>query len=307
VWCLCGVCVLYYDGACQMQNPMQGDARIADAIRRLDQSPPGSPPDLSALAACAGLSQFHFQKLFRKEAGVSPKRYLQHLNAERARALLQNTTHENARRDTLSVTCALNLSSTSRLHDLTLQVLAASPQEVRKQGKGMTLRWGIHPTPWGSALYALSAKGLCALSFLDPSPTPISLTSPPESLLEQWPFAQYIHDVAATAAVHAQIFPTSPLTTPAHLLLHLHGTNLQVRVWAALLSIPPGHTTSYGALSDALDLGGPRPVASAVGRNPIAGLIPCHRVLRASGALAGYRWGLARKAALLYHEASLGL
>ncbi len=167
----------------------------------------------------------------------------------------------------------------------------------------MTLRWGIHPTPWGPALYALSDKGLCSLSFLDTAPT----STPPESLTEQWPFAQYIHNTTATAAIHAQIFPSSPNPDPAHLLLHLHGTNLQVRVWAALLSIPPGQTTSYGALSDALDLGGPRPVASAVGRNPIAGLIPCHRVLRASGALAGYRWGLARKAALLYHEASLHL
>lgn len=247
-------------------------------------------PSLEELARAAGLSAFHFQRLFRRWAGVSPARLLQYRTARRATAALRGG-------DTvLDAAYAAGLSGPGRLHDLLVAVDAVTPGNVRSAGAGLTIRHGHHATPFGGATVALTDRGICALGF-DDDERGATLAR----LEHDWPAARLVRDQAATAAVVRRIFGQARAGRP--LTLHLRGTNFQLKVWEALLAIPDATTTTYGTLAGTI--GHPsasRAVGSAVGDNPVAFLVPCHRVLRATGGLGGYRWGIERKRAMLTWE-----
>jgi AraC family transcriptional regulator of adaptative response/methylated-DNA-[protein]-cysteine methyltransferase len=274
-------------------NP-QDYRRIARAIDYL-RAHHEEQPDLAALARHAGLSQHHFQRLFTRWAGVSPKRFLQHLTLEDARRRLAGS------RSVLDLSADLGLSGGSRLHDLFVTVEAMTPGEARSGGAGLDIDWGLHDSPFGRALIASTRRGVCALHFVDGGADAAAL------LGADWPAARLRRSEAATRELARRIF--APLDGPrrAPLALLLKGSNFQLQVWRALLRLPPGTLTTYGDLAAAL--GRPqaaRAVGSAVGANRIGWLIPCHRVIRAGGEITGYRWGAARKAAMLGWEAVRG-
>ncbi len=252
-------------------------------------------PSLAEAAARVGLSEYHFQRLFRRWAGISPKRFLQYLTAEYARELLRQS------RSTLEVAYDAGLSGPGRLHDLLVSVEAMTPGELKRGREGLSIRYGIHPSPFGDCLLALTERGICALAFLVDEGKEVAI----EELRGRWPGAQLSEDGAATLPVVRQIFDLPREHGGPALSLHLKGTNFQLKVWEALLRIPPGSALSYEDV--AAEVGTPRAaraVGSAVARNPVAFLIPCHRVIRRTGAFGEYRWGSARKKALLGWEAA---
>ncbi len=263
--------------------------RIADAIRYLDHAA-AEHPSLAEVAAHVGLSEYHFQRLFRQWAGVSPKQFLQFLTVTHARHLLE-TSHS-------SVQTALKtgLSGPGRLHDLVCTIEAATPGEL-KQG-GLRIRWGVSESPYGRVLLGVTDRGVCWLDFL---PDDMTQAAAVQRLARAWPGALLFHHPDEAGELTGRIFAGE---RPALLAT---GTNFQLQVWRALLRIPPGTLTSYGALADAVGCSGAsRAVGRAVGSNPIGYLIPCHRVIRSTGGFASYRWGLVRKKALLGREAAVG-
>ncbi|NOY13005.1 MAG: methylated-DNA--[protein]-cysteine S-methyltransferase [Deltaproteobacteria bacterium] len=270
--------------------PDQDYQRIAKAIDFLRKSVLDQP-SLDAAARQLGLSPCHFQRLFKRFAGVSPKRFLQHLTSEHAKQLLRQST------SVLETSFAVGLSSPSRLHDLLITVEAVTPGEYKTGGAGVQISYGIHTTPFGSCLLGLTARGVCRLEFVAPGEAEIAL----QRLQKAWPHARINEDRVTTGKMLEQIFQSQK--TPSSLSLLLKGTNFQLKVWNALLQIPPGSVTSYGFL--AKQLGQPnaaRAVGTAIGNNPIGYLIPCHRVLRGDGGIGGYRWGTERKLAILGRE-----
>lgn len=273
-----------------MESPPDRDyARVERAIAFLagrwnDQ------PDLAAVAAHVGLSPAHFDRMFTRWAGVSPMRFLRHLTKEEARRRLL------AGESVLDAALAVGLSGPGRLHDLCVTCDAVTPGEMKRGGAGVEIRHGFAATPFGEALFAATGRGLCALTF----PGETGRAEAVAELRADWPAARLVADDAAAADWARRVFgsPGDPVR------LHLRGTNFQLRVWRALLEIPPGQLTTYGAL--ARRLGAPtasRAVGGAVGANPISVLIPCHRVIRGTGAFGNYRWGPARKLALCGWEA----
>jgi AraC family transcriptional regulator of adaptative response/methylated-DNA-[protein]-cysteine methyltransferase len=244
-------------------------------------------PDLATAAAQVGLSEYHLQRLFRRWAGISPKRFLQYLTAEYARAQLQQTG------SVLDAAYEAGLSGPGRLHDLTVNIYAMTPGEVKQHGAGLTVSYGFHDSPFGECLIGITERGVCGLRFGDRG-------TALDSLRADWPAADFTPDQSATLPVMKQIFGAD-----GHLSLLLKGTNFQIRVWEALLRIPPGALVTYGDI--AAYLGQPsasRAVGSAVGQNPIAYLIPCHRVIRRTGVIGEYRWQPARKKAMIGWEAA---
>lgn len=267
-------------------------ARIAQSIAWLHQHA-ARQPDLAQAARAIGLSEHHFQRLFTRWAGVSPKRFLQFLTLEDARRRLAQT------RSTLDLAAAVGLSGGSRLHDLFVTLDAMSPGEAKLGGAGLDIRWGLHQTRFGRALIAATERGVCALQFVDDD------DGGRAQLAATWPNAQLIRDQAATANIAQRVFDPLARAPRQALALLVKGTNFQVQVWRALLALPEGALTTYGDLAATLRKpDAARAVGTAVGANAIAYLIPCHRVIRASGALTGYRWGTARKAAMLGWEAA---
>ena len=265
--------------------------RIEKAIEFLDAHF-REQPNLARVARAAGLSAFHFQRLFRRWAGVSPKRFVQYLTAAHARALLRQTTN------VLEAAHGAGLSGGGRLHDLMVTVHAATPGDIQSGGRGLVIRYGTHPTPFGDCFCALTDRGICALEFV--SSTKQTL----KRLRSEWPRAELRHAPKETAAVAARLRRRTGAAR-APVSLYVKGTNFQVRVWEALLRIAPGKLATYEMV--ARQVGKPRAVravANAVASNPVALLIPCHRVIRKSGALGGYRWGVARKQALIGWEAA---
>lgn len=259
-------------------------ARIAEAIAYL-HAHRRAQPDLAAVARHLDLSEPHLQRLFTRWAGISPKRFLQSLTLEDARARLAAT------RAVLDLSLDVGLSGPSRLHDLFVTLDAVSPGEAKSGGRGLTLRYGVHPTPFGEALIALSPRGICTLHFLVASDDAAAL------LRADWPHATLRLDDAATAPLIATVFGAARPAAP--LALWLKGSNFQFRVWRALLAIPPGGLATYRTLAEGI--GQPRAaraVGNAVAANPLAYLIPCHRVIREAGTSGGYRWGPIRKAAI---------
>lgn len=264
--------------------------RIEQAIDFLHRHA-GRQPALAEAAAAAGLSEHHFQRLFTRWAGISPKRYLQVLAAERARRLLPTSS-------VLDASLGAGLSGPGRLHDLLVSLHAASPGELRDGGRGLSLRHGFADTPFGEALLALSPRGLCHFGFVgDDRAAALA------ELRAAWPRAALIADDPAADALVGRIFPHRPGASAQPLALWVRGTNFQVRVWEALLRIAPGETVSYQQLAATVGRpGAARAVGNAVGANSVAYLIPCHRVIRRHAGLGDYRWGAPRKAALLAWE-----
>lgn len=265
--------------------------RIERAIRFLEAHA-REQPDLDTVAAAAGLSPHHFQRLFRRWAGISPKRFVQFLTAGHARELLAH------RRSALDAALATGLSGGGRLHDLMVNVYAATPGELRERGAGLAIRYGFAPTPFGECLIARTERGICHLAFVAEG-----RRAAQDELTARWPQARFAR-AADTAALARRLFaPNGRAGRP--LALHLHGTNFQIRVWEALVRIPAGAAVCYEDLAAAI--GAPaatRAVASAVAANPVAVLIPCHRVIRKTGAFGDYHWGGTRKRALLAWEAA---
>ena len=261
---------------------------IARALELIDAG--GPQMSLDELAGRMGMSPAHFQRVFSRWVGVSPKRYQQYLTLDLARRLLAE------RHTVLATALETGLSGAGRLHDLFLRWEAMSPGDYAKGGAGLTIRWGWHDSPFGPALIMGTAKGICGIGFAAELGADAVMTE----LLARWPRADFVEDPAALAPWAEAAFGGSA-ETPVHLV----GAPFQIKVWEALLRVPAGHVTTYSDLATAI--GSPRAVravGTAVGRNPIAWLIPCHRALRKSGALGGYHWGLPVKRAMLAWEAA---
>lgn len=249
-------------------------------------------PNLDEVAANVGLSEYHFQRLFTRWAGVSPKRFLQFVTKESAKELLDKS--ENL----LDTTHQVGLSSLGRLHDLFVNTEAMSPGEYKSKGEGVTIRYGIHLTPFGKCLIGLTERGICHLGFVQGSEGEAI-----DNLVSDWKEAKMIEDYRTTAALVAPIFDLRFNTRIKPLTLHLRGTNFQLKVWEALLQIPAGSVSTYeGIASHISNPNAVRAVGTAVGHNPIAVLIPCHRVIRKAGDFGKYRYGALRKKALLARE-----
>jgi AraC family transcriptional regulator of adaptative response/methylated-DNA-[protein]-cysteine methyltransferase len=266
-------------------------ALIEQSIRYLEEHV-AQQPDLSTVAASVGLSEYHFQRLFSRWAGISPKRFLQYLTKEGAKRMLEQD-------GILGTTYGVGLSSPGRLHDLLVQTEAVTPGEYKLRGTGLTIRYGFHTTPFGNCLIGLTGRGICHLGFVESS-----AEDNINALRKEWPRAALLEDPGATAQLVGPIFEIGRQAgTP--LGLYLSGTNFQLKVWEALLRIPPGHAATYQSIAE--QIGQPsaaRAVGNAVGHNPVAVLIPCHRVLRKAGEFGSYRWGASRKKAILGREAA---
>ncbi|MCB1943809.1 MAG: methylated-DNA--[protein]-cysteine S-methyltransferase [Candidatus Accumulibacter sp.] len=266
---------------------------VARAIRFVRQNSPAQP-GLQEIAAQLGISPYHLQRTFSVWAGISPKRFLQYLTSEHARSLLRE------RHDVLTAAYAAGLSGPGRLHDLMVACDAVTPGEVRSLGDGLLITYGFATTLFGRVIAGSTARGLCHLQFTDAGPDSDAVVQ----LQTEWPHARLIRDDDALAASIARTFSLVDQGQPMHLLLR--GTNFQVKVWKALLALAPGEVVSYGALATLIDQPrAQRAVGSALARNRIALLIPCHRVIRENGDVGSYRWGRERKQALLVVEAAL--
>ncbi len=258
------------------------------AIEAIDASP--EPLRLEDLAARLNMSPAHFQRLFSAWVGVSPKRYQQYLALDHARRLLAE------RFTTLETAHAPGLSGPGRLHDLFVKWEAMSPGEHARKGRGLEISWGWFHSPFGPALAMGTARGLCGLAFA----AEISESATFDDLAGRWPEARYTHAPQRLAP-----WVEAAFSRHGEARLQLIGGPFQIRVWGALMAIPPGRVTTYAEIARAI--GNPRAVravGTAVGRNPIGWLIPCHRVLRKSGALGGYHWGLPVKRAMLAWESA---
>ena len=267
-------------------------SRIEKAIRYLDAHR-AEQPALAGVAKHVGLSPAHFQRMFTRWAGISPKRFLQHRTAEVVKRLLR----EN--RSVLDASYEAGLSGSSRLHDLIVNAEAVSPGEFQRSGEGLVVKFGFHPSPFGECLIAITPRGICHLSFVNP----VSRHEALEGLKHDWPRAELRADQGATRAAIAGAFPVGGSVKRPPLSLHIKGTNFQLKVWEALLRIPNGGVTTYGDIAETLHLpGASRAVGNAVGSNPVSWLIPCHRVIRSTRELGGYAWGIERKKVMLLKE-----
>ena len=264
---------------------------IAAAIRHLVENWQDQPA-LDKLSEVAGMSPFHFQRLFTQWAGISPKRFLQFLTLDNAKRLLAENN------SVLDVALDVGLSGPSRLHDLFVACEAMTPGEYKALGGGLTIRWGLHATPFGPSLVATTERGVCWLSFAEEEDGRDALAE----MAAAWPAARLVGDADATRPVAARAFRWDGKDRePLRLLMK--GTNFQIKVWEALLRIPAGAVVSYEDVARAI--GQPtamRAVGAAVGRNPVCVLIPCHRVIQKSGIIHNYRYGVPRKRALLAWE-----
>ncbi|MEK6611979.1 MAG: methylated-DNA--[protein]-cysteine S-methyltransferase [Gemmatimonadota bacterium] len=270
--------------------------RIARAIQYLDAHW-REQPALADIARHVGLSESHFQRLFTRWAGISPKRFLQQATAQFARSLLRE------HRALLPTTYDAGLSNPSRLHELIVHAEAMTPGQVRRGGEGVEIAWAFHDSPLGAALVAVTPLGICSLQFAD---TATARRGAVARLRAEWPAATLVESAANTRrAAHAAL---GALGTPGGALaLHVRGTNFQLKVWSALLRIAPGAVATYEDIAGAI--GAPRAaraVGSAIARNPVSVLIPCHRVIRKSGAIGNYAWGSERKEIILRAESAVG-
>jgi len=250
-------------------------------------------PDLDSLARMAGLSPHHFQRLFQRWVGVSPKKYVGALAHDAAREAID----EGA--CMLDASFEAGLSGPGRLHDLFIAHEAVTPGDAKRRGQGLDFNWGVAPTPFGDAVLLISPRGLSALAFADPDTQGAF-----EDLKSRYPGAHYTRDDAEARRWSERIFSSED---SGPIPLALYGTPWQRQVWRALITIPTGATTTYKAIAEQIET--PRAfqaVGAAVGANPVSWLIPCHRVLAANGKLTGYHWGVDRKRAMLAYEAARG-
>ena len=241
------------------------------------------------------LSEFHFQRLFRRWAGISPKRFIQFLTLEHAKKLLGGS------HSVLDATYDAGLSSPGRLHDLFVNIEAMTPGEFKAQGAGLRISYGFHPSPFGECLLAVTERGICGLGFIDAGGRAQIL----RDFQARWPEAHWEENARLTQPYIRRIFGGEKRNGNRPITLVLHGTNFQIKVWEALLRIPMGSVVPYEDLATTVcSARAARAVGGAVGKNPIAFLIPCHRVIRKAGGIGGYHWGAARKRAMLAWEAA---
>ncbi len=267
--------------------------RIEKAILFLEKNFQNQP-SLSAVARHVHLSEFHFQRLFKRWAGISPKKFLQFLTVEYAKTLLEKST------SLLDATYESGLSSSGRLHDLFVNIEAVTPGEYKSRGEGLIIHYGFHPTPFGDCFLAVTEKGICALSFVNKKNRQAAV----ERLRRNWRAATLVQSEKATKQYVETIFSRQN-NREKTLTLFLKGTNFQVKVWEALLRIPSASMVSYEDIARIVcSPRATRAVANAVANNPVAYLIPCHRVIRKTGVFGKYQWGESRKKALLAWEAS---
>jgi AraC family transcriptional regulator of adaptative response/methylated-DNA-[protein]-cysteine methyltransferase len=261
--------------------------RIAAVIRHLDGNHV-SQPSVSELAGAAGLSISHFHRLFKRWAGVTPKDFLQCVTLEHARSRL------HASRSVLDAALDAGLSGPGRLHDLFVSIEAASPGEVKSGGAGMQVEWGFAESPFGMCSVGWGRRGVCHLAFHDRA------SGFPDALRGRWPNAHFVRNNQAAKKWIGKIFVKR---TGDRIPAFLRGTAFQLKVWRALLLIPGGSVTTYSRIASAIgNPGALRAVGSACGANPVAWLIPCHRVIRETGVVSGYRWGNERKRSMLAME-----
>lgn len=261
--------------------------RVARAIEFIARRA-GDQPRLSEIAAHVHLSPYHFQRLFSRWAGVTPKRFLQALTVGNAKRLLDETDAS-----LLDVAYTLGLSSGSRLHDHFVQIEAVTPLQYRRAGQGLAIRHGVAESPFGRVFVAATTRGVCALSFVDGE-----RGDPIASLKASWPEASLVADMDGARRIAVDLFGARPGSSHP-LSLFVQGTNFQVNVWRALLEIPWGGVASYADVARAIgNADAARAVGRAIGANPVAFAIPCHRVIRRNGEPGGYRWGATRKLAI---------
>lgn len=262
---------------------------MAEALRYIEKNA-AKQPTLDQVAEAIGLSPTHFQKVFSEWVGVSPKRYLQYLTLDHAKRLLQD------RFTVLDTTFETGLSSPGRLHDLFIRWEAMTPGEYARNGKGLKILWDWAATPFGDALIMATDRGICGIAFSAETGRDRALAD----MRGRWPAAQYEQSPAFIEPLARSI-----VSGKGEVSLLLSGAPFQIHVWSALLKIPSGHVTTYSEI--ARHIGKPRAVravGTAVGRNPVSWLIPCHRALRRDGALGGYHWGLPVKRAMMAWESA---
>lgn len=255
-------------------------------------------PSLDELANYVSLSPHHFQKLFNRWAGLTPKQFLQTLTVEHAKALLDQSA------SVLDASMDAGLSSPARLHDHFVTLEAMTPGEYKKHGEGISIKYGLVETVFGRAFVAKTNRGICRLNFLQQESGENNYSELVEAVKADWKNATLVESHDAFSEISGGLFAKNANRSP--IPLHIRGTNFQINVWRALLRIPEGSLSSYQAIANAIDKPkATRAVGTAIGSNPVGYLIPCHRVIRQSGALGGYRWGLARKKAMLVRETAL--
>lgn len=263
--------------------------RIARAIRFIDTHF-REQPRLAEIAGSTGLSEFHFNRLFRRWAGVTPRQYLAFVTARAARGALGKDT------SVLEAAYSVGLSGPGRLHDLLVTLDAVTPGELKTRGAGLEIRYGFSDTPFGSAMIASTARGVCHLGFEGRPQARAALAA----LAARWERAHLTRSDEDAQRTAREIFGTGHGADRTPIRLTVRGTNFQLKVWQALLEVGSGGPTTYRAVAEAAGVpGSERAVGNAVGANPVAWLIPCHNVLRADGSLGGYRWGEERKRAML--------
>ncbi len=251
-------------------------------------------PEIETIADAAGVTPTELHHLFRRWAGITPKAFLQALTLDGARRLLRESA------SVLDATYEVGLSGPGRLHDLFVTHEAMSPGEWKAAGEGLTIRYGLHASPFGTAVVMATERGLAGLALADAGKERSALAD----MKSRWPKASYVEDMAATAPLARRIFDASQWRAEQPLRVVLIGTDFEVRVWEALLEIPMGRLATYSNIAGKISAPkAARAVGAAVGKNPICFVVPCHRVIGKSGELTGYHWGLTRKRAMLGWEA----
>jgi AraC family transcriptional regulator of adaptative response/methylated-DNA-[protein]-cysteine methyltransferase len=277
--------------------PLTAAAADYDIVRRAIAHIRGhwrAQPEIEEIAEAAGVTPAELHHLFRRWAGLTPKAFLQALTLDSARTLLRDSA------SVLDATYEVGLSGPGRLHDLFVTHEAMSPGEWKSGGEGLTVSYGFHPSPFGSALVMATPRGLCGLAFADQGEEQAAL----DDMRARWPKANLVEDTARTGPIAARIFDKTLWRQDRPLRVVLIGTDFEVRVWETLLRIPMGRATTYSNIAGRI--GAPkaaRAVGAAVGKNPISFVVPCHRVMGKSGDLTGYHWGITRKRAMLGWEA----
>jgi AraC family transcriptional regulator, regulatory protein of adaptative response / methylated-DNA-[protein]-cysteine methyltransferase len=263
--------------------------RVAEAIEYLTDNFKNQP-DLNEVARQVHLSPSHFQRIFTEWAGVSPKKFMQYLSLDYLRNRIFDTTNLNQAAD------LVGYSTQSRVYDLFVSIEGVTPNEYKTYGQGLEIQYGFHQTPFGECFIAMTEKGLCALSFVDETSKEATF----QAFLEKWQSAKLVLNAQNTEGVMGQIFDPNATNK---INLWIQGTNFQLKVWEALLKIPQGSVSTYQKIADSIqNPKAVRAVGTAIGNNPIAYLIPCHRVIKSTGAIGEYHWGSTRKKAILGWE-----